>query len=68
LEGYVFYATLYGRSPELIEGDIPRRGKSNFPSQKLDRMFRKIAWEAVTNNPLTGITDKNNNGIDDARE
>ena len=32
----------------------------------LDKIFRKIAWPAVINNPLSDVTDKNNNGIGDA--
>jgi hypothetical protein len=31
-------------------------------------MFRKIAWQAVIGNPLSGHTDKNSNGISDNRE
>jgi len=59
LEGYVFYATLYKRSPELIESDLP------FHNDGLDKIFRKIAWQAVVNNPLSDVTDKNANGIGD---
>lgn len=66
LEGYVFYATLYGRSPELIDGDTRFGGASDYPSRALDRTFRKIAWQAVVNNPLSGVTDKDGNGIADA--
>ncbi|MCB1088292.1 MAG: hypothetical protein KDM63_14685 [Verrucomicrobiae bacterium] len=64
LEGYVFYATLYGKSPELIESDIaPTVSQPNgFPGRKLDRVFRQIAWEAVTNNPLSGIRDADGDG------
>ena len=65
LEGYVFYATLYGRSPELIEGDIFPGGDKGFPSRELDRAFRKIAWEAVTGNKLTGVVDEDGDGIRD---
>lgn len=68
LEGYVFYATLYGKSPELIEAGIAFPGPADFPSPELDRIFRKIAWQAVSENPLSGVTDENGNGIDDARE
>lgn len=68
LEGYVFYATLYGRSPELIEGNVPFGGSSGYPSEKLDRVFRKIAWQAVLNNELSGIQDENGNGVADDRE
>ncbi len=56
LEGYVFYATLYGKSPELIEEEI-EFGKSDFPSPELDKMFRKIAWQAVIGHPLSGVTE-----------
>jgi hypothetical protein len=55
LEGYVFYATLYGRSPESITDRITR---GDFPSPELEREFRSIAWQAVTHNPLSGVTDK----------
>ena len=66
LEGYVFYATIYGRSPELIDGDIGFGGDADFPSPTLDRTFRKIAWQAVTNHPLTGVMDQDGDGIGDA--
>jgi hypothetical protein len=68
LEGYVFYAAIYGRSPELISGAIPFHGPGDFPGPELDNAFRKIAWQAALRNPLTGVTDKNHNGIDDHRE
>jgi hypothetical protein len=68
LEGYVFYATMYGRSPELIEGDIPLAGLPDYPSRELDRAFRKIAWQAVIGNPLSGHVDKNGNGVSDVLE
>ncbi|TWT40054.1 hypothetical protein KOR42_50210 [Thalassoglobus neptunius] len=66
LEGYVFYATLYGRNPQNIPGDIFE--DSQFPNQTLDRRFREIAWQAVLRNPLSGVVDKNENGIADDRE
>lgn len=75
LEGYVFYATLYGKSPELIEGDIDfsNRGKRNsgsaggpeFPSRELDRKFRQIAWQAVIGHPQSGVVDKDGDGLND---
>lgn len=67
LEGYVFYATIYGKSPELIEQDIKFGGNSDFPSDRLDRTFRKIAWQAVIGHPLSGVTDRNGDGVNDAR-
>lgn len=51
LEGYVFYAALYGRSPESIEGNVSR---GEFPSAELEEAFRKIAWQAVSGNALSG--------------
>lgn len=68
LEGYVFYATIYGRSPELIKDDIQFEGLPDFPNRRLDRVFRRIAWEAVVGNSLSGVIDKNRNGIADDRE
>jgi len=66
LEGYVFYATIYGRNPEHIEGAV--FDETRFPSRELDQRFREIAWQAVLNNPLSGVVDKNRNGIADDRE
>ncbi|MHC4997260.1 MAG: hypothetical protein ACYTGQ_19675 [Planctomycetota bacterium] len=68
LEGYVFYATLYGRSPELINDHALFDDPSGYPSRRLDKVFRKIAWQAVLNHELSGVTDQNQNGIDDNRE
>ena len=72
LEGYVFYATIYRRSPALIKGDIPfkslvdkKLGKLDPPRKEVDRLFRQIAWEAVINNPLSDVTDRDGNGIAD---
>jgi len=64
LEGYVFYATLYKKSPGLIKGK-PRQKHVN---AELDAIFREIAWQAVINNPLSDVTDKNGNGIGDTIE
>ncbi len=67
LEGYVFYATIYRRSPELIQGSI-RGGKTEtFPSTELDQAFRKIAWQAVLNDPLSGVVDTDADKIGDSR-
>lgn len=66
LEGYVFYATIYGRSPELIEGDLQSGGDGEFPSRRLDRTFRKIAWQAVIGHPLSGVTDRDRDGVHDS--
>ena len=65
LEGYVFYSTLYGRSPERIDQPIEFGGNANFPSNELDRKFRQIAWQAVKDHPNTGVTDADGDGIND---
>lgn len=64
LEGYVFYATIYGKSPELI-GEIRFSGDPDFPGPALDRVFRKIAWQAVIGHPLSGVADEDEDGIND---
>ena len=63
LEGYVFYATLYGKSPELISEPIKFNKNPSFLTADVDKIFREIAWKAVVGHPLSGITDKNRNGI-----
>ena len=64
LEGYVFYATLYKKSPKLIK----QRPRQKHVNAELDAIFREIAWQAVINNPLSDVTDKNGNGIGDEIE
>lgn len=69
LEGYVFYSTLYQKSPELIENEINfAGGQQGYPSNELDQVFRKIAWRAVIENPLSGVVDSNGDGIGDLVE
>ena len=68
LEGYVFYATLYGKSPELISEPIKFNQNPEFLTADIDKMFRQIAWKAVVEHPLSGVTDKNKNGIGDHLE
>lgn len=63
LEGYVFYSTLYKKSPELLKEEVDFIGRGNVPGKELDRVFRKIAWQAVINNKLSGVTDKDGDGI-----
>lgn len=67
LEGYVFYATLYGKSPELIAEPIAFADQSDgFPNAELDRVFRKIAWQAVIHHPRSGVKDEDGDGHADA--
>jgi hypothetical protein len=63
LAGYVYYAALYKKSPELITGFAPR----DVPTQ-IDRLFRQVAWQSVLGHPHSGVTDKNSNGIADSLE
>ena len=66
LEGYVFYATLYKKSPELIKNSISFQSENrDYPSPALDKVMRKIAWQAVIENPLSGVVDTNHDGIGD---
>ena len=65
LEGYVFYATIYKQSPELIENDVPLG--NDFPSRELDRRFRKIAWQAVLTHPLSGVKDEDGDRVGDVQ-
>ena len=58
-EGYVYYATLYKKSPEGIKAEF----EITRYNRELDQRMRKCAWNAVINNPLSGVTDKNGNGI-----
>ena len=65
LEGYVFYATLYRKSPERIDTPIKFGGGSDFPSESLDEVFRRIAWRAVANHPYSGVVDRDGDGVAD---
>ncbi len=64
LEGYVFYATLYKKSPALIKKRVGEKG-GGFPSRALHDKFREIAWQAVLANPLSGVEDGDGDGIGD---
>lgn len=68
LEGYVFYATIYGRSPESIKDSPQWTPRNGLPTEALDKVYREIAWKAVLNNPHSGVQDANQNGIADDRE
>ena len=54
-EGYVYYATLYKQSPELI------KSKFKVPDAELDNIFRRVTWRVVTHHPLSGVTDNSGN-------
>ena len=49
-EGYVYYATLYRKPPAAIKAGF------RVPDAALDSLYRRLAWEVVTNYPLSGVT------------
>lgn len=57
LTAYCYYASIYGRSPVGLPVPSVLNGQGG-PDQKsqLNRMLQEIAWEAVTSEPLTGVT------------
>ena len=60
LVGYLYYGMLYRKSPEAIEGFTP----DGVP-ERLDRTLREIAWKAITTSPISGIVDKDGDGVAD---
>jgi len=56
LIGYVFYATLYQKNPMDLPKGIALGKNGEVPNPELDEIFREIAWEAVINHPLSGVT------------
>lgn len=60
LVGYVYYATLYRRSPTLLPDTAP----AGIPPE-IDRQLREIAWQAVSESQLSGIQDMDANRIAD---
>jgi hypothetical protein len=60
LVGYLYYGMLYRKSPELI-GDFTPDGVP----ERLDRTLREIAWQAITTSPMSGIVDKDRDGVGD---
>jgi len=55
LVAYCYYASIYQRSPAgLPMPAILGKGK-NDDSEKLNRLLQEIAWEAVSQHPLSGI-------------
>ncbi len=61
--GYCYYGMLYKKSPELIADFLPKGVDRNE-----DTLMRRAAWHAITHHPLTGLTDKNGNGLADQIE
>lgn len=48
-EGYIYYATLYRQPPAAIKASF------KVPDAALDALYRQLAWEVVTQSPLSGV-------------
>jgi hypothetical protein len=57
LEGYVFFAVLYGESKKLVKGRLDFGRNQDFPSPELVAIFPNIGWKAVAGHPLSGLAD-----------
>ena len=49
-EGYIYYATLYRQPPAAIKAVF------KVPDADLDKLYRRLAWEVVTQHPLSGVS------------
>lgn len=50
---YCHFATIYGRSPVGLP--VPAELKANPKAEELNLLLQKIAWEAVTRYPMSGV-------------
>ncbi len=56
LVGYVDFATLYRRNPiGLPAPNVLKQAKLGDNEDKLNRLLQELAWEAVTQHPLSGV-------------
>ena len=55
LEAYCYFAAIYHRSPVGLTS-FEKPGDEN--SKKLNRILQEIAWEAVTADPMSGVSAK----------
>ena len=53
LSGYCHYAVIYGRSPEGLA--VPAAIAKRPEAEALNRLLQKLAWEAVTKHPFSGV-------------
>ena len=54
LAGYCWYAAIYGRSPVGLP--VPPTLKKAGGSEKLNRLLQELAWDAVSTEPLSGVS------------
>ena len=56
LVAYCNYAVIYRRSPVgLPVPEVLKRAKLGDQEEKLNRLLQELAWEAVTQHPLSGV-------------
>ena len=56
LVAYCQYAVIYRKSPVgLPLPDVLAKGKNPNWDEKLNRLLQELAWDAVTQHPLSGV-------------
>ena len=55
LVGYVYYATIYRRSPVGLPVPKVLKDAKNPEAEALNRLLQELAWEAATSHPLSGV-------------
>ncbi len=56
LEGYCHFAVIYRRSPVgLPMPEVIKNAKNPQWDEKLNRLLQELAWDAVTQHPLSGV-------------
>jgi len=58
LAAYCNYAVIYRRSPVGLAMPPELTRNAEFADPKLNKMLQEIAWQAVTENPMTGVSAK----------
>lgn len=55
LVAYCYYAQIYGRSPVGLPVPPALKGVDDEQTPKLNQLLQEIAWDAVTEHPLSGV-------------
>ncbi len=57
LAAYCYYASIYGRTPEgLPLPAVLKSGDAKYATDDLNRLLQQLAWHAVSQHPLSGVT------------
>ena len=56
LAAYCHFAVIYRRSPVGLPMPLEFEHNQQYANADLNRLLQQLAWDAVTNNPLTGVT------------